>query len=299
MEEVLRVVNLSKSYGRFSAISNVSFSVLRGEVLGLLGPNGSGKTTTLSVVLGAKFPDSGNYEWFGGIKAHGANRRIGTLLEMPYFYPSLSLYNNLRLIAAIRGVSENEVLPALGQVGLAERQASPYYTLSLGMKQRLSLASALMGNPEVLILDEPTNGLDPEGIAEVRQIIRHQALTGKTIILASHILDEVEKVCTSVVILKEGHVAWYGNVDDLASEKQLVSIGADDMRLLAELVEKNPHIHYEGLSKGYLTVSLSSNFSPSDANAWFQQNGVSLSHLEVQKRSLESHFLSIVKYQND
>lgn len=298
MQEVLRVVNLSKSYGRYRAIDNVSFSVQKGEVLGLLGPNGSGKTTTISIVLGTKNPDRGSYEWFGAPKQAGVNKRIGTLLEMPYFYPYLCLTDNLRIVAASKGINESEIIPALGQVGLADRAKSPCYTLSLGMKQRLSLASALLGNPDVLVLDEPTNSLDPGGIAEVRQIIRHLALTGKTIILASHILDEVEKVCTNVVILNKGQVAYQGKVSELVSERQVLALAADDMRLLAGLVEKNPHMVYEGLSKGHILVSVSKEMPPAQANAWFQQNGVLLSHLEVQKQSLENLFLNVVRGNN-
>jgi ABC-2 type transport system ATP-binding protein len=163
------------------------------------------------------------------------------------------------------------------------------------MKQRLALASALLGDPEVLVLDEPTNGLDPEGIAEVRELVRHHARMGKTIIMASHILDEVEKVCSHVVILKEGKIISQGRVSHLLSEKQMALLGADNMRQLAEVVSQVHGIHYEGLSGNHLVVSLDDGVSLTDVNIWLAQKGVVLNHLEIQKKTLESEFLKIVK----
>jgi ABC-2 type transport system ATP-binding protein len=295
MDIVLKVQDLTKSFGKIKAIENITFTVERGQVVGVLGPNGSGKTTTLAVALGVKYADSGTFEWFGGEKGPKANKRIGSLLETPYFYPYLNLRDNLKIVATIRGVKESSIDHVLEQVGLLARSKSAYFTLSLGMKQRLALASALLGNPEVLILDEPTNGLDPEGIAEVREIIRHQARMGKTIIMASHILDEVEKVCSNVVILKGGRILSQGLVNHLLSSKQMVLLSADNMRQLTEAIEQHPELQYEGLSSGHILVSFSSKISPAEINKWLLEKEIVLSHLEIQKKSLESQFLEIIK----
>lgn len=295
MDIIFKAQDLTKSFGKIKAIENISFTVERGQVVGVLGPNGSGKTTTLAVALGVKYADSGTFEWFGGLKGPEANKRIGALLETPYFYPYLNLKDNLKIIALARGANESSIEPVLEQVGLLARSKSAFYTLSLGMKQRMALASALLGNPEVLILDEPTNGLDPQGIAEVREIIWHQARMGKTIIMASHILDEVEKVCSNVVILKEGRILSQGLVHHLLSSKQMVLLSADNMRQLTEAIEQHPELQYEGLSSGHILVSFSSKITTAEINKWLLEKGIALNHLEIQKKSLESQFLQIIK----
>lgn len=292
------VNGLAKSFGNIKAVDNICFKVERGETLGVLGPNGSGKTTTLSIVLGLKYPDIGTFSWFEGLQGPAANKRIGSLLEVPFFYPYLNLIDNLKIVAEVRGVRTSSIGNVLEQVRLENRAKSPYYTLSLGMKQRLALASALLGDPEVLVLDEPTNGLDPEGIAEVRELVRHHARMGKTIIMASHILDEVEKICSHVVILKEGKIISQGRVSHLLSDKQTAMLGADNMRQLAEAIEQFQGVHYEGLSGNHLVVSLDEGVSLADINMRLAQKGVVLNHLEIQKKSLESQFLKIVKEAN-
>jgi ABC-2 type transport system ATP-binding protein len=298
MDEVLLVNGLAKSFGNIKAVDNICFNVERGETLGVLGPNGSGKTTTLSIVLGLKYPDAGTFSWFEGLQGPAANKRIGSLLEVPFFYPYLNLIDNLKIVAEVRGIRTSSIGNVLEQVRLENRAKSPYYTLSLGMKQRLALASALLGDPEVLVLDEPTNGLDPEGIAEVRELVRHHARMGKTIIMASHILDEVEKICSHVVILKEGKIISQGRVSHLLSDKQTAMLGADNMRQLAEAIEQFQGVHYEGLSGNHLVVSLDEGVSLADINMRLAQKGVVLNHLEIQKKSLESQFLKIVKEAN-
>lgn len=292
------VNGLAKSFGNIKAVDNICFNVERGETLGVLGPNGSGKTTTLSIVLGLKYPDAGTFSWFEGLQGPAANKRIGSLLEVPFFYPYLNLIDNLKIVAEVRGIRTSSIGNVLEQVRLENRAKSPYYTLSLGMKQRLALASALLGDPEVLVLDEPTNGLDPEGIAEVRELVRHHARMGKTIIMASHILDEVEKICSHVVILKEGKIISQGRVSHLLSDKQTAMLGADNMRQLAEAIEQFQGVHYEGLSGNHLVVSLDEGVSLADINMRLAQKGVVLNHLEIQKKSLESQFLKIVKEAN-
>ncbi|MFH2095803.1 MAG: ATP-binding cassette domain-containing protein, partial [Bacteroidota bacterium] len=212
---ILHIDNLSKSYGHIKAVQNLALSIDRGNVFGILGPNGSGKTTTLSIVLGIVRPDAGHFTWFEGVDLREAKKRTGSLVETPNFYPYLSGEQNLKIVCDIRQVPYKDIDRVLKIVNLHQRGRSKYFTYSYGMKQRLALASLLLGDPEVLILDEPTNGLDPEGIAEVRRIISAEAEKGKTVIMASHILDEVEKVCSHVAILKKGELVSCGRVSEL------------------------------------------------------------------------------------
>ena len=224
METILKVNNLSKNYGNIQAVKNVSFEVKKGDVYGILGPNGSGKTTTLAVILGILNANGGDYEWFEEPMTKFARRRIGSLVETPNFYPYLTLWENLKIVAKIKDAPEDDINYALGIANLLKRKHTNFGYLSLGMKQRMSMASVLIGNPEVLVLDEPTNGLDPEGFAEVRNIIQSQAREGKTIIIASHILDEVEKVCSHVAILKSGELIANGKVGELLSSEETVYV---------------------------------------------------------------------------
>jgi len=299
VEPILSVESISKVFGNITAVDQLSFTVQRGEVIGVLGPNGSGKSTTLSIILSVKRASSGSYNWFNGLSGHVANRRIGSLLEVPNFYPYLNLEKNLAITALARGKGENDILRVLDEVGLLKRGKSAFSTLSLGMKQRLAIASTLIGDPEVLILDEPTNGLDPEGIAEVRELIKSQAAKGKTIIMASHILDEVEKVCTNVIILKKGQCIASGKVSELLSEKQVVVIESADINLLSVLVNQNSNCRVIHKSELQLSVEIETGYSSSELNSWLYQNGIILSRLEPKHRTLESQFLELVgKTQN-
>ncbi|RPH34024.1 MAG: ABC transporter ATP-binding protein [Bacteroidales bacterium] len=294
METILNVNSISKVFGSITAVDRLSFSVHRGDVVGVLGPNGSGKTTTLSIILSVINASSGDFSWFNGLKGEVANRRIGSLLEVPYFYPYLNLERNLMITALARGAGENDIPRVLDEVGLLKRSKSAFYTLSLGMKQRLAIASTLIGDPEVLVLDEPTNGLDPEGIAEVRDIIKNQALKGKTIIMASHILDEVEKVCPNVIILKKGKCIASGKVAELLSEKQVVLIESDDIEILTIQLGQNSNCKLLGRENGKLLVELKDNYSPSALNNWLFSCGISVNRLEPRHRTLESQFLELV-----
>lgn len=295
VNRILTVKSLSKSFGHIKAVDNIDLEVEKGQVWGVLGPNGSGKTTTLSVVLGVKHPDAGTFEWFDGIRGAKANQRIGAILEVPYFLPYLNLEQNLKIVAKVRGKGIENITSTLKTVGLDTRSKSPYFTLSLGMKQRLALASALLGDPEVLVLDEPTNGLDPEGIAEVRDIIIAQANQGKTIILASHILDEVEKVCSHVAILKNGRKIASGKVDDLLAEKQKVTISADNFDQLEKILLVNDRLKVVEKIGHKIQVSLDEGYTTSEMNKWLSENGVSLNLLEIHKKTLEDQFLELVK----
>lgn len=294
METILNVDSISKVFGSITAVDQLSFSVQRGEVIGMLGPNGSGKTTTLSIILSVANASNGNYSWFNGLKGEAANKRIGSLLEVPTFYPYLNLEKNLMITALARGRGENDIPRILDEVGLLQRSKSAYFTLSLGMKQRLAIASTLIGDPEVLVLDEPTNGLDPEGIAEVRDLIKAQALRGKTIIMASHILDEVEKVCSNVVILKKGRCIASGKVAELLSEKQVVIIESNDIELLTIQLNQNGKCKLIGRENGFLLVELDDEYSPSALNAWLYNNGITLNRLEPKRRTLEAQFLELI-----
>lgn len=295
MKTILKVEGLTKSFGTIKAVSNLSFSVSEGQVLSLLGPNGSGKTTTLNLLLQTKYPDSGTFHWFDGQRGPSANRNIGTLIEVPHFFPYLNLEKNLRIVAHARGKGLNDIQRTLELVGLTGRIKSSFYTLSFGMKQRLALASALLGNPDVLILDEPANGLDPEGIAEVREIILQQRDLGKTIIMASHLLDEVEKVCTDVVILKNGERIAYGKVDELLGGKTLVTISAENIAELQECLKTNSRISILEMEGNSIRISLSEGLTTTELNKWLVEKGIIISTLELHKASLESQFLELVK----
>ena len=295
MEKVLEVNQLSKSYGNILAINNLSFTVNRGEVYGLLGPNGSGKTTTLAVVLDILKANAGDYKWFDKPMDKFTRRRIGSLLETPNFYPYLSLWDNLKIVAKIKDAPDDDINYALGVTNLLKRKYSAYHTLSLGMKQRLAIASVLVGNPEVLVLDEPTNGLDPEGFAEVRNIIQSQANDGKTIILASHILDEVEKVCSHVAILKSGDLIAHGRVGELLTTDDMVYIQSDKMDDLEQTLEHADFVKRVFKSDKDLAVVLEQGNSVAGLNKYCFEKGFTLSKILLKKQSLEDQFLQLVK----
>ena len=227
MNNILEIQNLSKRYPGVQALDHVSLAVEAGSTFGLLGPNGSGKTTTLGIVLDVLKASGGSFSWFGQPLSRATKRRIGAILETPNFYPYLSAQQNLKIVADIKGVNHSHIEPVLETIGLLARRNSLFKGFSLGMKQRLALGAALLGNPEVLVLDEPTNGLDPEGIAEVRELIRKVAGMGKTIIIASHLLDEVQKVCTHVAVLQKGRLKVSGPVDTILNQQDQVIISTD------------------------------------------------------------------------
>jgi len=294
-EPILSIKNFSKSYGSVKAISDLSFEVGRGQVFGILGPNGSGKTTTLSILTGILNQDAGSFSWFGEKPNPSQRRRIGSLIETPSFYPYLSLENNLKVLAGIKECGFEDIPEVLKQVKLFDRRKSRFSTLSLGMKQRLGIAATLMGNPEVLVLDEPTNGLDPEGIAEVRELISLQASKGITIIMASHILSEVEKVCTEVAILKSGHLLAQGNVKSLLKGESTLELKAENQEKLINIIEKCPFADILKAENLSLIVSLSDKKNSADLNSYIFEKGLVLSEIIVHQKSLETQFLELVK----
>jgi len=247
LESILSINNLTKKYGYVTAVKNLSFNIEKGNIYGILGPNGSGKSTTLGVVLSVVNRTSGDFSWYGGtLSTHNALKKVGAIIERPNFYPYMSAYQNLKLVCKIKGVDFSNIEEKLKIVDLLDRKDHKFSTYSLGMKQRLAIGSALLNDPEILILDEPTNGLDPQGIHQVREIIKGIASMGTTILLASHLLDEVEKVCTHVVVLRKGEKLYSGRVDEMISSYgffELKSTKQDELIALLESDSNFGKIH--------------------------------------------------------
>lgn len=265
-----------------------------GSVFGILGPNGSGKTTMLGIVTDVLKASSGTYSFFGEPPAANMRKNIGTLLETPNFYHYLSGERNLNIAAEIKGKDKKDLPAVLEKVNLAERKKSKFSSYSLGMKQRLAIASALLGNPNVLILDEPTNGLDPVGIAEIRELIKKLAHEGKTIIMASHLLDEVEKVCTHVAILKKGHLLASGAVDEVLVNEDIVEMSASNMGILQSVLStlagaKTIKMVNECVQALYPVGTANLEM----INRHCFENGVTLNHLQLKKKSLEAKFFEL------
>lgn len=292
-ETVLSIHQLTKNFGRLCAVNKLELEVKKGQVFGMLGPNGSGKTTTLGMLMGVVNPTAGNFSWFGQAPTHQLRKKIGAVLEHPIFYPYLSGQKNLELMALIKEAPASNIPKVLGQVELSSRKDDKYKTYSLGMKQRLAIASALLNDPIVLILDEPTNGLDPMGIAEIREIIKRIAVDGKTIILASHLLDEVQKVCSHFAILRKGNMVHRGPVDDVGKGVETVEVSAfhDDLPLILESFQGSMSVIKEG---GQYIVKMKQGFHSLDLNRFLLEKGIVASHLATQKKSLEKQFLEIL-----
>ena len=297
METVLSISNLTKKFGRLTAVNNLNLEVKRGQVFGMLGPNGSGKTTTLGMLMSVINPTSGSYSWFGEAPTHHVRKKIGAVLEHPIFYPYLSGQKNLELNAMIKQCPVENIPNVLALVELSDRRDDKYKTYSLGMKQRLAIASALLNDPTVLILDEPTNGLDPMGIAEIRELIKKIAANGKTIILASHLLDEVQKVCSHFAILRKGNLIHSGPVEEVSKGTETIEVRADVERL-NELLMTFGGTSSVARENGYYQVTLRDNFHGKDLNKFLFENGVVADHLVTKKKSLEKMFLEILAEAN-
>ncbi|WP_118975904.1 ABC transporter ATP-binding protein [Taibaiella koreensis] len=295
MAAILSIKELSKSYGPVKALKRVSFDVPEGSVFGVLGPNGSGKTTLLGILLDVLHADEGTFSWFGGMPPAIARRQIGSLLETPNFYHYLSAVRNLEITARIKGRGAGDIDRVLEVVRLNHRKDSRFSTYSLGMKQRLAIANALLGGPRVLLLDEPANGLDPEGIAEIRELIGTLNREGITVIMASHLLDEVEKVCTHVAVLQRGELLVSGNVGDAFRAESLLEIGAGDMNRLQEALQHLPGLKSMAANGKTLSLSLTEDISPGEVNRFCFEQGIVLEHLQLKKKSLESQFRELTK----
>ncbi|AQS92896.1 MULTISPECIES: ABC transporter ATP-binding protein [unclassified Polaribacter] len=295
METILSLKNLDKKYGTVHAVNNLSFDIKKGNVYGILGPNGSGKSTTLGIILNVVNRTSGEFSWFDGkLSTHEALKKVGAIIERPNFYPYMTAVQNLKLICTIKGISTDKIDEKLKTVNLFERRNSKFKTFSLGMKQRLAIASALLNDPEILILDEPTNGLDPQGIHEIRQIINKIASTGTTILLASHLLDEVEKVCSHVVVIRKGVKLYSGRVDEMTASNGLfeLKVEDDEAKLLLEL-ENHPSINKVTKEHETIIATLNDAISATTLNTFLFEKGITLSHLVKRKPSLEQQFLDL------
>ena len=298
VNSILKISNLTKKYGLLTAVSDLSFDIEKGSVYGILGPNGSGKSTTLGIVLNVVNKTAGDFSWFGGaLTTHQALKKVGAIIERPNFYPYMTAYQNLKLVCKIKGVSYDSIEKTLEIVGLDDRKHSKFSTFSLGMKQRLAIASALLNDPEILILDEPTNGLDPQGIHQIREIIKDISQQGTTILLASHLLDEVEKVCTHVVVLSKGVNLFSGRVDELISSHGFFELKTHQKEDLLKLLESHPNFSHTKIENDLITAFLETPMEAEEFNRLLFKNGIVLSHLVKRKESLEEQFLQLTDKQ--
>ncbi|OEY72695.1 ABC transporter ATP-binding protein [Salegentibacter salarius] len=296
METILSLKDLTKKYGALTAVDSLSFTIEKGNVYGILGPNGSGKSTTLGMVLNVVNKTSGEFAWFGGnTETHEALKKVGAIIEHPNFYPYMTAVQNLALVCKIKDVPSDKIEEKLEIVNLLDRKDSKFKTFSLGMKQRLAIASALLNDPEILILDEPTNGLDPQGIHQIREIIRKIAAGGTTILLASHLLDEVEKVCSHVVIIRNGKKLYSGPVDAINASHGFFELQAKNMQLLQELLIAHPGIENVSEKENVVTAILKEPMDAETINEYLFEKGLSLSYLVKRKESLEEQFLELTK----
>jgi len=294
LETILTIEKLNKRFGPVHAVKNVSLEINKGNVYGILGPNGSGKSTTLGIVLNVVNKTSGEYRWFGGaMETHEALKKVGAIIERPNFYPYMTAQENLELVCKIKGTPYSKVTEKLELVGLIDRKDSKFRTFSLGMKQRLAIASALLNDPEILILDEPTNGLDPQGIRQIRDIIKYIASQGTTILLASNLLDEVEKVCSHVLVLRKGQILYSGKVDGMIANEGFFELQADNFEELKAALITHPAIEKMVLEEGKLVVYLKQAFEAKDLNKYLFEKGIYLNHLVKRKHSLEEQFLEL------
>jgi ABC-2 type transport system ATP-binding protein len=300
LETILTVSNLTKKFGSLTAVKDLSFTIEKGNVYGILGPNGSGKSTTLGIVLNVVNRTHGSFDWFdGNTSTHEALKKVGAIIERPNFYPYMSALQNLKLVCKIKEVSPDKIQDKLELVGLWERKDSKFKTFSLGMKQRLAIASALLNDPEILILDEPTNGLDPQGIHQIREIIKKIASQGTTILLASHLLDEVEKVCSHVVILRKGQKLYSGRVDSMLTSHGFLELKTAQSEKLLTLLKEDSRIKSFKQENGVIMVVLNEKMDPGELNEYLFKKGIILSHLVHRKESLEEQFLTLTKNQSN
>lgn len=297
METILKISNLNKIFNKhLHAVKNVSFEIKKGNVYGILGPNGSGKSTTLGIVLNVVNKTSGDFEWFGGkVATHDALKKVGAIIERPNFYPYMTAKENLELVCKIKGTPFSKVDEKLELVGLLERKNDKFRTYSLGMKQRLAIASALLNDPEILILDEPTNGLDPQGIRQIRDIIKIIASQGTTILLASHLLDEVEKVCSHVVVLRKGEMLYQGTVHNMIENNSFFELKSNDILQLKTVLDEQSFVENTIEEDGKLLVYLKQDIAAQELNSYLFEQNIVLEHLVKRKNSLEEQFLELTK----
>jgi ABC-2 type transport system ATP-binding protein len=294
LETILKISNLHKKFRKVHAVNNVSLEIKKGNVYGILGPNGSGKSTTLGIVLNVVNKTSGDFEWFdGSLSTHDALKKVGAIIERPNFYPYMTAEENLKLVCKIKNIPFDKVNEKLELVGLFDRKDSKFKTFSLGMKQRLAIASALLNDPEILILDEPTNGLDPQGIRQIRDLIRIIANQGTTILLASHLLDEVEKVCSHVIVLRYGVTLYQGTVDGMLANEGFFELHADNFDELVQVVSQHQAVDKVEVLEGKALVYLKQPLEAGELNQYLFNKNIVLTHLLKRKTSLEEQFLKL------
>lgn len=296
MSVVLSIKNISKSYGSVRALNGVSFDVPQGSVFGILGPNGSGKTTLLGIVMDVLRANGGEFLWFGEPGGSPEQRRkIGSLLETPNFYSYLSGTDNLKITQAISGRgTKKDIDEVLKKVDLYDRRWSSFKSFSLGMKQRLAIGAALLGSPKVLVLDEPTNGLDPVGISEIRKLIIELKEQGHTIIMASHLLDEVEKVCTHAAILKTGNLITTGNVEEIMMDEDVVELSAADITVLSAVLKQlGKEVVIDEKTNTVQIIFPKGAARMEEINRHCFNNGVILTQLVLRKKRLEARFFEL------
>jgi ABC-2 type transport system ATP-binding protein len=295
-EVVLRVSGLTKRYGALTAVQGLDFEVRRGEVFGFLGPNGAGKTTAVGMILGLVAPDAGRIEILGHDVANGygpALARVGAIVETPTFYPYLSGLDNLRALALARGgVPGHRFREVLDLVRLTGRERSRYGAYSLGMKQRLGIAGALLHNPELLVLDEPSNGLDPAGMVEIRNLLRQLAAQGRTVVLCSHLLAEVGQVCDRVLILHRGRRVAEGAVDTLLRRGAVTVLRVDAPDRAHDLLRGVPWIERVEREGDRLLLSMPAERAFA-LGALLAERGLIIGELSRREGDLERYFLEI------
>ncbi|CAM1374546.1 ABC transporter ATP-binding protein [Tenacibaculum xiamenense] len=295
LETILSIKNLNKNYGRIQAVKDLSFDIQKGNIYGILGPNGSGKSTTLGIILNVVNKTSGSFSWFNGnTSTHQALKKVGAIIERPNFYPFMTATQNLELICRIKGVSYDKIDEKLQAVNLFERKNDKFKTYSLGMKQRLAIASALLNDPEILILDEPTNGLDPQGIHEIRQIIKSIAKNGTTILLASHLLDEVEKVCSHVIVLRKGEKLYSGRVETMVASNGIIEVKTeDDIESVVNVLKNYHETASVNIDGDLIIIQLENDISAATLNKYLFEKNIAVSHLVKRKPTLEQQFLDL------
>ena len=293
---ILRTHQLTKRFSkRILAVDQLELEVTKGQVFGILGPNGSGKTTTLGMLLGVVKKTMGEYNWFNRGDHYSLRKNIGAILEQPNFYPFLSATQNMMVHSRIKDIRNPATDDLLKMVGLYDRRNDPFKTYSLGMKQRLAIASALLADPEVLIFDEPTNGLDPQGIVEIRNLILDIRAMDKTIILASHLLDEVQKVCTHFAVLQKGKKIFTGSVAEALYKTNTIALAADEKDLLVSALQECPGIHNMDPEGDVVQVDLQPGWTAASLNKFLVDKKVSVNYLQQKKSSLEEKFLALLK----
>lgn len=294
---VLRTCDLSKHYGSRVAVRHLNLEVRRGEIVGFLGPNGAGKTTSIRMLLGLITPTSGRVELFGqdlAARRAALLPRVGALVEAPALYLHLSGRDNLRVVGAVSGVSRQRIEEVLEQVGLRARQKERVRTYSLGMKQRLGVGMALLADPDLLILDEPANGLDPAGIVEMRDLLHRLAEAGKTIFLSSHFLNEVQQICSRVVFLNAGTLIADKTVAELTRGQGEYSVQLEQSRQALELLHQQPWGKNARLTDDGMLITPAPHESGRELTAFLAQAGFLPERLAPAAQNLEDVFFSLI-----